>query len=58
MHGRGKKLSEPKTQNTINLFLLKNKKIKDRIIRDIWTLFKTDEERKERKKSEKKRNIN
>ena len=50
MYGRGKKLSKPKTQkqsveNIIKsikyLFILKkeNKEIKDRIIRDIRTLF-------------------
>ena len=41
VHERGKKLSKPKTQNkTRNPFILKKKKkIKDRIIRDIWTLF-------------------
>ena len=50
MYGRGKKLSKPKTQkqsveNIIKsikyLFILKkeNKEIKDRIVRDIRTLF-------------------
>ena len=53
-----KKLSKPKSQNLTNLFTLKKKeKIKDRIIRDIWTSFETEEEEKERKKLEgKKRN--
>ena len=37
VHGRGKKLSIPKTKNIRNLFILKKKKgeAKDRIIRDI-----------------------
>ena len=54
MYGRWKKLSKPKTLNKIrNLFVFKKKKeIKDRIIRDIWTLFQTEEEKKERKKLE------
>ena len=45
VHERGKKLSKPKTQNkTRNPFILKKKKkIKDRIIRDIWTLFEQGE---------------
>ena len=56
MYGRGKKLSKPKRQNKIrNPFILKKKKkIKDRIIRDIWTLFEIEEEKKERSKVEKK----
>ena len=32
-------------------------KLKDKIIRDIWTLFETEEETKDRKKLEKKKNI-
>ena len=37
-------------------FILKNKKqIKIKIIRDIWTLFETEEEKKERKKLEEKK---
>ena len=38
VYGTGKKLSKPKAQKTRNPFILK-KEIKDRIIRDIWTLF-------------------
>ena len=47
MYGGGNKLSKPKTQNTRNPFLLKKKKIeiKVRTIRDIWTLFETEEEK-------------
>ena len=53
MYGKEKKLSKPKAQNKIknirNLFILKKKKkIKDRIIRDIWTLFETENEKKKR----------
>ena len=57
VYGGGKKLSKPKSQNTRNTFLLKKKKkeIKDRIIRDIWTLFKTEKGKKERKKLEEKK---
>ena len=55
MHGRGKKTSKPKTQKQSeeniaksirNLFKLKkeNEVIKDRIIRDIRTLFKQEED--------------
>ena len=59
VYGKEKKLSKPKAQNKIknirNLFILKKKKIKDRIIRDIWTLFETEnEKKKERNKLEKK----
>ena len=59
VYGGGKKLSKPKTQNTRNPFLLKKKKkeIKDRIIRYIWALLKTKEEKKERKKIEKKKKL-
>ena len=53
MYGRGNKLSKPKMQHIRNPFILKT--IKDRIIRDISTLFETEEENKERKKLEKKK---
>ena len=55
---RRKKLSKPKTQNKIrNPFILKNiNKIKDRIIRDILTLYET-EKGKKRKKEEKKKKL-
>ena len=50
VYGRGKKLSKPKTQNIRNYFILKKKKkIKDRMIRDICTLFETEEEKKRKK---------
>ena len=45
VHGSGKKESEENIiKNTRNLFKLKieNKKIKDRIIRDIWALSKQE----------------
>ena len=35
----------------------KKKKIKDRLIRDIWTLFETEEGKEERKKLERNENI-
>ena len=57
VYGRGKKLSKPKTQNKIrNPYILQKKKkeIKDWTIRDIWTLFETEEVKKEREKTEKK----
>ena len=59
MYGRGKKLSKPKIQNKIsnirNPFILKKEKkeIKDRIIRDVWTLFERKKEKKERRYKEK-----
>ena len=69
---RGKKLSKPKTQkrskenkiNSIrNHFVPKKEirkkiidRIKDRIIRDVWILFETEEEEIKIKKFEKERN--
>ena len=48
MYGKGKKLSKQKTQNIKNLFKWKIKKdIKYGINRNVWTPFKTEEERKE-----------
>ena len=45
MYGTGKKLSKPRKQNIKKPFISeKNKKIKDRIIRDIRTLFETEQE--------------
>ena len=51
MYFGGKKLTKPKTQKRRNPFLLKRRKkeIKDRIIRDIWTLFETEKEKKRKK---------
>ena len=56
MYGRRKKLSKPNTQNIRDPFILKKKKkeVKDRVIRDIWTLFETEEEKIKIKKLEKK----
>ena len=34
---------------------IKDRIVKDRIIRDIWTLYKTEESKKERKKLEKRK---
>ena len=43
VYGTGKKLSKPRKQNIKKPFISKeNKKIKDRIIRDIQTLFETE----------------
>ena len=57
VHGRGKKLSTPKTQNIRNLLILKKKKeeAKDRIIRDIQKLFKTQKEKKTKKEIRRKK---
>ena len=58
MYGRENKLSRPKIQNIRNLLILKKKKeIKDKIIIDIWILSETEEEKKERRKLVKKKNI-
>ena len=51
MNRKGKKLCKPKTQKKINnirnpFMLKKKKKIKDRITREIWTLFEKEEEKK------------
>ena len=48
VYGTGKKLSEQKAQNKFVL-KTKEKEIKDIIIRDIWTLFKTEKERNYKK---------
>ena len=47
VHGRGKELNKQETQNTKKPFISEeNKKIKDRIITDIWTLFDIEEKKK------------
>ena len=54
VYGRGKKVTKAKSQNKVNrirnpLILKKKRRIKDRIIRDISTLFETEKEiKKER----------
>ena len=66
MYGREKKLSEPnklgkskKKTKEILFYLMRTKSIiKAKIIRDIWTLFETEEEEKERKELEKKKRHN
>ena len=40
-----------------SLYIKKEKKTKDKIIRDIWILFEKKKKKKERKKLEKKNNI-
>ena len=54
VYGGGKKLSKPKPENP---FLLKKKKkeLKDKIIRDIWTLFETEGKKKRKKEIREKR---
>ena len=56
VYGRGKKLSKPKKQNIKRPFISEGnkEKNKDRIIRDIWTLFDTEEEKKKKEIREKK----
>ena len=51
VYGRGKKLSKPKKQNIKKPFISEGnkEKIKVRIIRNIWTLFDTEEETKEKR---------
>ena len=60
VYRRKKKLSKPKTQNKIKKNeQKKQKKNIDRIkgiIKNIWTLYETENENKERKKIEKKNN--
>ena len=51
VYGRGKKVTKAKSQNKVNrirnpLILKKKRRIKDRIIRDISTLFETEKEKK------------
>ena len=60
MYRRGKKLSKPTKQNINKPFISEEnkKKIKVRIIRDVWKPFETEEEKEERKESEKKKKQN
>ena len=54
VYGRVRNLSKKRKQKIKNPFISEeNKKIKHRIIRDIWTLFETEEEKKEIQESEK-----
>ena len=54
VYGRGQKLSKPRKQNIKRPFISEENKeqIKERIIRDIWKLFETKGEKKERKNPE------
>ena len=53
-YGRGKILSKTRKQNIKNTFISEeNKKIKDRITRDIRTLFEIEEEKEELRKTKK-----
>ena len=51
IYGRGQKLSKPRKKNIKRPFISEENKeqIKERIIRDIWKLFETKGEKKERK---------
>ena len=51
VYGRRKKLRKPRKQNIKKPFISEGNKgeINDKIFRDIWTLFETEEEKKERK---------
>ena len=48
VYGRGKELNKQETQNIKKPFISEEnkKKIKDRIITDIWTLFDTEEKKR------------
>ena len=54
VYGKGKKLSKPRKQNIKKPFISEEskEKIKGRIIRVIWKLFETKEEKEETKKQE------
>ena len=54
VYGRGKKLSKPRKQNIKKPFIseVNKQKNQDKIIRDIWILFETEEEKEETKKQE------
>ena len=54
MFVRGKKVSKPKAENIRNPFILQQKEFKNRIIRDIWTLFEKEEEKKKEIREKKK----
>ena len=59
MYGTGKKLSKPRKQNIKKPFISEeNKKIKDRIIRDIRTLFETEQENGEWEETKKRKTTN
>ena len=47
LYGRGQKLSKPRKQIIKKPFISEEnkQKIKDRIIKDIWKLFKTEEKK-------------
>ena len=60
VYARGKKLSKPRKQNIKKLFIPEEnkEKIKDMIVRDIWKLSETEEEKEERKESQKNKKQN
>ena len=52
MYGRGKKLRKTKTKQKKSFYTrTEQKQIKDRVIGDIWTLFATEEEKKEKERN-------
>ena len=60
VYGRGQKLNKPRKQIVKKPFTSEEnkQKIKDKIIKDIWKLFEREEEKQERKESEKKKKHN
>ena len=60
VYARGKKLSKPRKQNIKKPFIPEEnkEKIKDMIVRDIWKLSETEEEKEERKESQKNKKQN
>ena len=60
VYGRGQKLHKPRKQIVKKPFTSEEnkQKIKDKIIKDIWKLFEREEEKQERKESEKKKKHN
>ena len=60
VYGRRKKLSKPRKQKLKKPFISEEnkQKIKDQIIKDIWKLFETEEEKEERKEPDKKKKQN
>ena len=52
VYGRGKKLRKTKKKQKKSFYTRREQKqIKDRVIGDIWTLFATEEEKKEKERN-------
>ena len=60
VYARGKKLNKPRKQNIKKPFIPEEnkEKIKGMIVRDIWKLSETEEEKEERKESQKNKKQN